>query len=48
MASSSSVYGGSPTMTMPYRETDPTDQPMSFYAATKKAAKGMAHSYAAL
>ncbi|MEE2861599.1 MAG: NAD-dependent epimerase/dehydratase family protein [Pseudomonadota bacterium] len=46
MASSSSVYGGSPAM--PYRETDPTDQPMSFYAATKKAAEGMAHSYAAL
>ena len=46
MASSSSVYGGSPTM--PYRETDPTDQPMSFYAATKKATEGMAHSYAAL
>lgn len=46
MASSSSVYGGSPDM--PYRETDPTDRPVSFYAATKKAAETMAHSYAAL
>ncbi len=46
MASSSSVYGGSPAM--PYRETDRTDQPMSFYAATKKATEGMGHSYAAL
>lgn len=46
MASSSSVYGGSDRM--PYRETDRTDQPLSFYAATKKASEAMAHSYAAL
>lgn len=46
MASSSSVYGGG--LTGPCRETDPTDRPMSFYAATKKATEGMAHSYAAL
>lgn len=46
MASSSAVYGGNATM--PYRETDRTDQPLSFYAATKKATEGMAHSYAAL
>ncbi|MDQ1899582.1 NAD-dependent epimerase/dehydratase family protein [Paracoccus sp. WLY502] len=46
MASSSSVYGGSDRM--PHRETDRTDQPLSFYAATKKASETMAHSYAAL
>ncbi|MTE01100.1 NAD-dependent epimerase/dehydratase family protein [Paracoccus sp. YIM 132242] len=46
MASSSSVYGGSDGM--PCRETDPTDRPLSFYAATKKASEAMAHSYAAL
>jgi UDP-glucuronate 4-epimerase len=46
MASSSSVYGGSDRM--PYRETDRTDQPLSFYAATKKASEAMAHSSAAL
>ena len=46
MASSSSVYGGSDRM--PHRETDRTDQPLSFYAATKKASEAMAHSYAAL
>ncbi|WP_207102941.1 NAD-dependent epimerase/dehydratase family protein [Paracoccus shandongensis] len=45
MASSSSVYGGG---RMPHRETDRTDQPLSFYAATKKATEAMAHSYAAL
>lgn len=46
MASSSSVYGGGARM--PCRETDQTDQPLSFYAATKKANEAMAHSYAAL
>lgn len=46
MASSSSVYGGSDRM--PYRETDRTDLPMSFYAATKKSTEAMGHSYAAL
>lgn len=46
IASSSSVYGGSDRM--PYLETDRTDQPLSFYAATKKATETMAHSYAAL
>lgn len=46
IASTSSVYGASPNM--PYRETDPTDRPLSFYAATKKAGEAMAHSYAHL
>lgn len=42
-ASSSSVYGGGvPT---PFRE-DLTGEPLSFYAATKRANEGMAHSYA--
>ena len=43
MASSSSVYGAGTTM--PYAETDRTDAPMSFYAATKKAGEAMTHSY---
>ena len=33
IASTSSVYGGN--VEMPYREIDPTDTPLSFYAATK-------------
>jgi UDP-glucuronate 4-epimerase len=46
LASTSSVYGGN-TM-MPFRETDRTDHPLTFYAATKKATEDMAHSYAHL
>ncbi|REG55898.1 NAD-dependent epimerase/dehydratase family protein (plasmid) [Paracoccus versutus] len=46
LASTSSVYG--PNDQMPWRETDPTDHPMSFYAATKKATEAMAHAYAHL
>ncbi|MCB1110684.1 MAG: NAD-dependent epimerase/dehydratase family protein [Chlamydiia bacterium] len=42
-ASSSSVYGGN-TKT-PFSETDPTDSPVSLYAATKKAGELMAKSY---
>ncbi|RMG92301.1 MAG: NAD-dependent epimerase/dehydratase family protein [Zetaproteobacteria bacterium] len=45
-ASSSSVYGGSTKL--PYREDDCVDQPISLYAATKKANELMAHSYAHL
>ncbi|WP_028454050.1 NAD-dependent epimerase [Chitinilyticum litopenaei] len=45
-ASSSSVYGGN--RKLPFAETDPTDHPVSFYAATKKANEGMAHAYAHL
>ncbi len=43
-ASSSSVYGAGATP--PFREDDNTDQPVSFYGATKKANELMAHSYA--
>ncbi len=46
MASTSSVYGANTQM--PFRENDRTDHPMTFYAATKKAAEDMAHSYAHL
>jgi UDP-glucuronate 4-epimerase len=43
-ASSSSVYGAGAKP--PFREDDNTDQPVSFYGATKKANEVMAHSYA--
>jgi UDP-glucuronate 4-epimerase len=45
-ASSSSVYGGN--RKLPFAETDPVDQPVSLYAATKKANELMAHSYSHL
>lgn len=45
MASTSSVYGANDT---PFSESDRTDHPLSFYAATKKATEVMAHSYAHL
>ncbi len=45
-ASSSSVYGSNAAS--PFRVSDPTDTPISLYAATKKANEGMAHSYAHL
>jgi UDP-glucuronate 4-epimerase len=43
-ASSSSVYGAATKP--PFREDANTDQPISFYGATKKANELMAHSYA--
>jgi UDP-glucuronate 4-epimerase len=43
-ASSSSVYGAGARA--PFREDDDTDQPISYYGATKKANELMAHSYA--
>jgi UDP-glucuronate 4-epimerase len=43
-ASSSSVYGAGAKP--PFREDANTDQPVSFYGATKKANELMAHSYA--
>lgn len=46
MASTSSVYGAGPAM--PFREVDRTDQPLTVYAATKKATEALAHSYAHL
>ena len=42
-ASSSSVYGAGARP--PFREDDNTDQPVSYYGATKKANELMAHSY---
>lgn len=46
LASTSSVYGANESL--PYHETDRTDHPLSFYAATKKATEVIAHSYAHL
>lgn len=46
LASTSSVYGANEKV--PFAETDKADRPMSFYAATKMATEGMAHSYAHL
>ncbi|CDN56632.1 Uridine diphosphate galacturonate 4-epimerase [Neorhizobium galegae bv. officinalis bv. officinalis str. HAMBI 1141] len=46
LASTSSVYGANPDI--PFRETDRADEPLTFYAATKKATELMAHSYAHL
>ena len=43
-ASSSSVYGAGAKP--PFHEDDNTDQPVSYYGATKKANELMAHSYA--
>jgi len=45
-ASSSSVYGANKNF--PFSETDRVDNPISLYAATKKANELMAHSYAHL
>jgi UDP-glucuronate 4-epimerase len=45
-ASSSSVYGNS--QSLPSREGDRTDRPLSIYAATKQANERMAHSYSHL
>ncbi|MFQ3632849.1 NAD-dependent epimerase/dehydratase family protein [Roseiflexus sp.] len=41
LASTSSVYGMSPT---PWSEESPTDRPLSYYAATKKAAEVLAYA----
>jgi len=46
IASTSSVYGAN--QEMPFRETEKTDTQLSIYAATKKAAESMAHTYAHL
>jgi UDP-glucuronate 4-epimerase len=45
-ASSSSVYGGNAKV--PFSEDDMTDEPVSLYAATKKANELMAYSYSHL
>ena len=43
VASSSSVYGNSPRV--PFREDDPADTPISPYAATKRSAEMLCHTY---
>ncbi len=45
-ASSSSVYGGN--QKLPFSETDPVEQPISLYAATKRSNELMAGTYARL
>lgn len=45
-ASSSSVYGGN--IKVPYSEKDPTNHPISLYAATKRSNELLAHSYSHL
>ncbi len=45
-ASSSSVYGANSKI--PFEETDPVDNPVSLYAATKKSNELFAHAYAHL
>jgi len=46
LASTSSVYGGN--QTMPFRETEAADHPLTMYAATKKATEAMSHAYSHL
>ncbi|ODN70996.1 UDP-glucose 4-epimerase [Methylobrevis pamukkalensis] len=46
IASTSSVYGANDKV--PFQETDPTDEPLTLYAASKKASEVMAHAYAHL
>ena len=43
LASTSSLYGNSPAL--PYQEDQPTDQPLSPYAASKKAAEALCYTY---
>ena len=47
-ASSSSVYGDRPGDDGAFRETDPTDSPVSLYAASKKSCELMSASYSRL
>ena len=46
IGSSSSVYGANKKI--PFLEIDKTDHQVSFYAATKKSAESLAHSYSSL
>ncbi len=46
LASTSSLYAGNDRL--PYREDMPTDRPLSPYAASKKAAEALCHTYHAL
>ena len=45
-ASTSSAYGA--RADTPFHETDPSDNPLTLYAATKKALEAMSHAYAHL
>ena len=45
-ASTSSVYGANTKV--PFKESDPVNHPLQFYAATKRANELMAHSYSHL
>jgi len=45
-ASTSSIYGAN--RSIPFREIDRADYPLSFYAATKKAGEEMCHAYSHL
>ena len=45
-ASSSSVYGGNKKL--PFKESDPVNNPISIYAATKRSNELMAHTYSHL
>ncbi len=46
VASTSSVYGANAKI--PFTEADATDEPMTLYAASKKAGEAMAHAYSHL
>lgn len=46
LASTSSIYGANPTV--PFRETNRADEPLTIYAATKKSMELMAHAHAHL
>ncbi len=46
IASTSSAYGASKNM--PFLENDPSNEPLTFYAATKKACESISHSYSYL
>ena len=46
LASTSSIYGANPTV--PFRETDRADEPLTIYAATKQSMELMAHAHAHL
>ncbi|MFN3443684.1 MAG: NAD-dependent epimerase/dehydratase family protein, partial [Rhizobium rosettiformans] len=43
LPSTSSIYGANPTV--PFRETDRADEPLTIYAATKKSMELMAHAH---
>lgn len=46
LASTSSIYGANTSI--PFKETDRADEPLTLYAASKKSMEAMAHSYSHL